>query len=97
LFYETVCTRRRQNRGRYHNPRIEALTDPIHSNPTRKKRKVLCSEVQKIVAEDLPHVAMWFIDVVSVHCRELGELQRSPTGDYDFLTARHPTLQTTKQ
>jgi hypothetical protein len=38
---------------------------------------------------------MWFTDVVSVHRRELGELQLSPTGDYDFLTTLNPSrLQT---
>ncbi len=51
----------------------------------REKRKALCSEAQKIIADDLPYLPMWFTDVVSVHRRELGDLQLSPTGDYDFL------------
>jgi ABC-type transport system substrate-binding protein len=51
----------------------------------REKRKALCSEVQKIVAEDLPYVPLWYTDVVSVHRKELGEVKLTPTGDYDFL------------
>jgi len=82
------------NRGRYRHPRIDALTDQIHTESDQERRKALCSEVQKIVAEDLPYIPMWFTDVVSVHRRELGDLQLSPTGDYDFLTALHPTVQT---
>ena len=83
------------NRGHYRNPRVDALTDQIRVEMNRGKRKVLCSEVQKILADDLPYIPMWFTDVVSVHRRELGELQLSPTGDYDFLTTLNPSrLQT---
>ena len=51
------------------------------------KRKALTSEVQKIVAEDLPYIPLWYSDVVSVHQRTLGDLTLSPTGDYEFLAA----------
>ena len=74
------------NRGHYRNPRVDALTDQIRVEMDQEKRKVLCSEVQKILADDLPYIPMWFTDVVSVHRRELGDLQLSPTGDYDFLS-----------
>jgi peptide/nickel transport system substrate-binding protein len=75
------------NRGHYRNPRIDALVDQIRTETDREKRKVLCSEVQKILADDLPYLPLWFTDVVSVHRRSLGELPLSPTGDFDFLAA----------
>jgi peptide/nickel transport system substrate-binding protein len=78
------------NRGHYRNPRIDTLIDQIRVESNLEKRKALCSEVQKILAEDLPYIPMWFTDVVSVHRRELGDLALSPTGDYDFLTATLP-------
>jgi peptide/nickel transport system substrate-binding protein len=78
------------NRGHYRNPRIDALTDQIRVEMDQEKRKTLCSEVQKILADDLPYIPMWFTDVVSVHRRELGDLQLSPTGDYDFLSTLKP-------
>jgi peptide/nickel transport system substrate-binding protein len=81
------------NRGHYRNPRIDALTDQIRVEMDQEKRKALCSEVQKILADDLPYIPMWFTDVVSVHRRELGDLQLSPTGDYDFLTTLKPSPQ----
>jgi ABC-type transport system substrate-binding protein len=59
----------------------------------QEKRKALCSDVQKILADDLPYIPMWFTDVVSVHRRELGDLQLSPTGDYDFLITLKPSSQ----
>jgi peptide/nickel transport system substrate-binding protein len=79
------------NRGHYRNPRIDALTDQIRVEMDRDKRKFLCGEVQKILADDLPYLPLWFTDVVSVHRRELGDLQLSPTGDYDFLTTIKPS------
>ncbi|MGH9743770.1 MAG: ABC transporter substrate-binding protein, partial [Candidatus Acidiferrum sp.] len=73
------------NRGHYSNPRVDQLVDQIRIEMDREKRKALCSEVQKNLAVDLPYLPLWFTDVVSVHRRSLGELQLSPTGDYDFL------------
>lgn len=73
------------NRGHYRNPRMDTLTDQIHAEMNREKRKALCSEAQKILAEDLPYIPLWFTDVVSVHRRALGVLDLSPAGDYDFL------------
>ncbi len=57
----------------------------------REKRKALCSEVQKILADDLPYLPLWFNDVVSVHRRALGFFDPSSRGDYSFLGTLHPT------
>ncbi len=73
------------NRGHYRNARVDTLADQIRVEMDRGKRKALCSEAQKIVAEDLPYLPLWFVDAVSVHRRELGELELSATGDFDFL------------
>jgi ABC-type transport system substrate-binding protein len=69
------------------DPRIDALVDQIRMETDRQKRKALYSEVQKILADDLPYLPLWFTDVVSVHRRPLADLPLSPTGDFDFLTA----------
>ncbi len=73
------------NRGHYRNARMDELTDEIRVEMDREKRKALCSEAQKIAAEDLPYLPMWFGDAVSVHQRNLGDLALSPSGDFDFL------------
>jgi len=73
------------NRGHYRNPRIDALTDQIRTEMNQEKRKTLCSEAQKILADDLPYIPLWFTDVVSVHRRALGDPPLSPTADCDFL------------
>jgi len=76
------------NRGHYRSARMDELTDKIRMEMDREKRKALCSEVQKIVAEELPYVPLWFTDVVSVHRREMGEIALTATGDYEFLSGR---------
>jgi peptide/nickel transport system substrate-binding protein len=73
------------NRGHYRNAQVDALIDGIRMEMNREKRRELCSEVQKIVAEDVPYVPLWFTDVVSVHRKEMGEIALSPTGGYEFL------------
>ncbi len=78
------------NRGHYRNPRVDALSDQIRVEMNQEKRKALCSEVQKILAEDLPYLPLWLNDVVSVHRRSLGALDLSPTADYNFLITLHP-------
>jgi ABC-type transport system substrate-binding protein len=76
------------NRGRYRNAQVDVLTDSIRTEMNREKRKELCSEVQRIVAEDLPYIPLWYTDVVSVHRKKLGEIALTPTGDYEFLAGR---------
>jgi peptide/nickel transport system substrate-binding protein len=78
------------NRGHYRNARMDALTDQIRVEMNQEKRKALCSEVQKILAEDLPYLPMWFNDVVSVHRRALGALDLPSTGNYNFLATLNP-------
>jgi peptide/nickel transport system substrate-binding protein len=75
------------NRGHYRNPRMDALTDQIRTEMNQDKRKTLCSEAQKILADDLPYLPLWFTDAISVHRKSLGDLPLSPTGDFDFLTS----------
>ena len=64
---------------------VDALTDQIRTEMDQEKRKALCSQAQKILADDLPYLPLWFTDVVSVHSRALGDPPLSPTADFDFL------------
>jgi hypothetical protein len=50
----------------------------------QKKGRLSAAKCKKILADDLPYLPLWFTDVVSVHRRSLGDLQLSPTGDFDF-------------
>jgi peptide/nickel transport system substrate-binding protein len=78
------------NRGHYRNARIDPLAEQIRMEMDREKRKVLCSEAQKILADDLPYLPLWFVDATSVHRRSLADLPLSPSGDFDFLAHLQP-------
>lgn len=86
-----------RNRGRYRNPQVDLLIEQIRGEMDQSKRKQLCSQIQKILSEDLPYVPLWYVDQVSVHSRRL-QVQLTPTGDFDFLAApAHQNLQTQNQ
>ncbi len=74
-----------RNRGRYRNTQVDALIEQIRGEMDQSKRKELCSQIQKILSEDLPYIPLWYVDQVSVHARHL-QVQLTPTGDFDFLT-----------
>jgi peptide/nickel transport system substrate-binding protein len=94
-FFEYAFSSRRfppdgANRGHYRNARVDTLTDQIRVEMNQDKRKALCSDVQKILADDLPYLPLWFNDVVSVHRRALGNLDLPSTGNYNFLATLNP-------
>lgn len=73
------------NRGHYRNSQLDALLDAMRVENNRENRIKLCSQVQRIVANDLPYLPLWFTDNISVHRRGLGPVNLSPSNDYDFL------------
>lgn len=79
------------NRGRYRSAELDALVDQIRVEGNLEKRKELCSRAQKILAEDLPYLNLWFTDVISVHRRGLAPFELTPTGDYEFLAKLKPS------
>jgi len=89
-FFEFIFSSRRMppdgaNRGHYRNPRLDSLLDQARVEPALERRRLLFSEVQRIVADDLPYLNLWFLDNVSVHRRRIGNVTLEPTGGYDFL------------
>ncbi len=73
------------NRGHYRNPRLDALLDEARIESDREKRKRLYAEAQRIVAEDVPYINLWYLNNVCVHRARLGNVKVAPAGDYDFL------------
>ncbi len=73
------------NRGRYSNAHLDALLDEANQASDQERRKEIFSQVQKIVAEDLPYVSLWYPDNVIVYNRRLQNVRIIPSGDYVFL------------
>jgi peptide/nickel transport system substrate-binding protein len=73
------------NRGFYSNPVVDALIDQARIEMDQNRRKRLYGEVQRILADELPYINLWYLDNVLVHTRRVKNLSISAPGNYDFL------------
>jgi peptide/nickel transport system substrate-binding protein len=73
------------NRGYYSNPKVDALIARGRREVDPAIRKEIYGELQRIVADELPYVDLWYLDNVLVHNRRVRNLQLNPAGNYDFL------------
>jgi peptide/nickel transport system substrate-binding protein len=73
------------NRGRYRNPEFDTLVERARFEPDREKRRAIYSQVQQIIARDLPYLPLWFQDNISVHRRRVENVHLGPGGDYEFI------------
>ena len=76
---------KRANRTFYANPRVDELIREGRSSLDQQKRKLIYDEIQRIVAEDLPYINLWYLDNVLVHTNRVRGIELSPAGNYDFL------------
>jgi peptide/nickel transport system substrate-binding protein len=73
------------NRGYYSNQKVDALIDQARREVDQNSRKLNYAELQRILAEDLPYINLWYLDNVLVHNKRVHNLQLNPAGNYDFL------------
>jgi peptide/nickel transport system substrate-binding protein len=73
------------NRGFYSNPKLDALIDKARREVDPNLRKPLYAEVQRILAEDLPYIDLWYLDNVMVHTQRVKNIQLNSAGNFDFL------------
>jgi peptide/nickel transport system substrate-binding protein len=73
------------NRGRYSNPRVDALLAQAAASPDRATRRADYIEVQKILAEDLPGIPLWYPNNEVVHTRRVDGIVPRGSGTFDFL------------
>ncbi len=63
------------------------MKTPIFLNmlftPNARKRDY--AQLQKILAEELPYINLWYFDNVLVSSKRVNNLQLNPSGNYDFL------------
>ncbi len=76
---------KRANRTFYSNPRVDELIREARGTVDQQKRKVIYDEVQRILADDLPYINLWYLDNVLVHTNRVRGIEMSPSGNYDFL------------
>jgi peptide/nickel transport system substrate-binding protein len=84
-FHSSKFTPNGANRSFYSNPKVDALIDQARSELDQEKRKRLYAQLQRILAEDLPSINLWYLDNVLVHSQRVTNLTLNPPGNYDFL------------
>jgi peptide/nickel transport system substrate-binding protein len=85
VFHSAKFTPHGANRGFYSNPRVDALIDQARGELDQNTRKQLYAEIQRILADQLPYIDLWYYDNVLVHSKRVQNLTLNPSGNYDFL------------
>jgi peptide/nickel transport system substrate-binding protein len=73
------------NRTYYANPQVDALIDQARGELDQHTRQQIYAEIQRILADDLPYINLWYLDNVMVHTKRVRKLTLNPSGNYDFL------------
>lgn len=73
------------NRGRYSNPRVDHLVEFARREPDVEKRKEAYREIQRIVAEELPYISVFYMDNVCVYNKRIEGIKLYPAADYIFF------------
>lgn len=82
IFHSSMMPPDGRNRGRYVNARIDELTEQGRLEISVDGRKRIYSEVQKILAEDLPYVFLWYPHNIVVMNEKLQGFTLYPDGDF---------------
>ena len=73
------------NRQYYSNPRVDALIEKAQTELDESARKQDYREIQRILANDLPYVYLWYFDNLMVYSKRVHGLELNPSGNFDFL------------
>jgi peptide/nickel transport system substrate-binding protein len=73
------------NRGYFNNPHVDALIDRATVSTDRNERQRLFSEVQRILAKEVPYISLWNKTNYAVAQRTLTGITLRPAADFLFL------------
>jgi peptide/nickel transport system substrate-binding protein len=92
VFHSSKFTPHGANRSFYSNPRVDALIDQARSELDQNTRKQIYAEIQRILADELPYINLWYQDNILVHSKRVQNLSLNPSGNYDFLKTAELTF-----
>jgi peptide/nickel transport system substrate-binding protein len=85
IFGSNSFAPKRANRTFYSNPRVDELIHQARTTVDQQTRKRMYDEIQRILAEDLPYINLWYLDNILVHTNRVQGIQLNSSGNYDFL------------
>ena len=83
-FHSQSFPKNGQNRSRYSNPEVDKLLDEA-STATRERQREIYSQVQKILARDLPQIYLWYPAAIAIYRERVSGLQLNPSGDWSVV------------
>jgi peptide/nickel transport system substrate-binding protein len=92
-FYSTQTPPDGFNRGHYHSAEVDRLIDAAASAADEGARRAYYQQVQRIIADDVPIISLWYKTNVAVAQPALTGVTLSPTAEFVFLknvTRRDP-------
>jgi len=60
IVHSTAVPPQGSNRGRYHNPKVDALLDRAAQLPTLEAQATMYKELQHLLLKDLPYIPLWY-------------------------------------
>jgi peptide/nickel transport system substrate-binding protein len=81
IFHSSSIPPNGDNRGRYSNSQLDQLLERGRSTASVPERQRIYSEVQKILAYDLPYIPLWWVKNVVVRKADLTGFVPYPDGD----------------
>ncbi len=85
IFHSSMMPPDGRNRGRYRNARIDELTEKGRVTVDPEERKKIYSDVQKILAEELPYMYLWYPHNIVVMNERVHGFVVYPDGDFASL------------
>ena len=85
VFDSSMTPPRGLNRGHYSNPEMDRLVEAGDATLDEAARKKIYAQVQKLAADDLPYVSLWWQDNVVVKNRTVAGFKPYPNGSLRAL------------
>ena len=82
IFHSQMMPPDGRNRGYYKNPKVDELLEQGRHEVTVEGRKKIYSELQKILADDLPYIYLWYPHNIIVMNERVQDFVVYPDGDF---------------
>lgn len=86
VFHSSQVPPQGANRGGYQNTAVDRLVEEGRKVADRGQRQQIYSLVQKLLAQDLPYLSLWYEDNVAVFRREVKGVRLRPDASFDWAT-----------
>jgi peptide/nickel transport system substrate-binding protein len=87
VFHSEMMPPKGRNRGHYSDPRIDELIDFGRRELDMEKRMEAYREIQRIVAEELPYLSLFYRNDVCVYNKSINGVKVYPDANWTYLTS----------